>query len=120
MNTYWLQQQVVQEHISLTNPHLSPSEAVTSTGAARGQGQAPRVDQTCSVWHMLLSGEGEGPEPCPTRLELTSPRFPLPEPGGQVSDVHIFTPHARLSADHPILLLRAACQRTQHSGDGVL
>lgn len=36
MNTYWLQQQVVQEHVSLTNPHLSLSEAVTSTEALPG------------------------------------------------------------------------------------
>lgn len=36
LNTYWLQQQLVQEHISLTNPHLSLSEALTSTEALPG------------------------------------------------------------------------------------
>lgn len=99
----------------LTNPHLSHSEAVTSTEALPGDRDKHHVQTKPATF----GAEGKGPEPCPTRLQLTSPCHLLPEPGGQVSDVHIFTPHARLSADHPILLLRAACRKTQCSGDGV-
>lgn len=53
-------------------------------------------------------------------LRSSKPSFLLPEPGGQVSGIHILPPHAGLSADHPLLLLGTACQRTQRSGEGLV